>query len=204
MIDVAEITDLQRETIRRWHGIGRPDNPYEGFLNLVCQQHTKNYLLWHEEDVARCPDVGDAKIAQVKRNIDRYNQDRNDLIEQIDGALIGGLEVLGVEPLPGAKLNTETPGSVIDRLSILALRIYHMEEQAEREDADEAHRQKARQKLAVCVEQHGGLSGALAELLDDISSGRKCLKIYRQFKMYNDQTMNPWLYRRQRSGQKVA
>jgi hypothetical protein len=204
MIDVTDITHLQQETVRRWHALKRPDNPYDGFLNLVCQQHSRNYLLWHEEDVARSPDVGDAKIAQVKCNIDRYNQERNDLIEQIDGALIRGLESVGAQLLPGAKLNTETPGSVIDRLSILALRIYHMAEQAERDDADEAHRRRAREKLAVCFEQHRDLSGALAELLEDILAGRKRLKVYRQFKMYNDQTMNPWLYRRQQTRQKVA
>jgi hypothetical protein len=204
MIDVAEITNLQRETVCRWHALDAPDNPHDGFLSLVCQQHSKNYLLWHEEDIARSPDVGDAKIAGVKRRIDRLNQARNDLIEQIDGALLRGLEGLEVRPIPDARLNSETPGSVIDRLSILAIRIYHMQEQAERQDADDQHRAHSRERLRVCLEQHHDLSQALAELLDDILAGRKRLKVYRQFKMYNDPAMNPWLYRRGARQNKVA
>ncbi|HID78554.1 MAG TPA: DUF4254 domain-containing protein [Planctomycetaceae bacterium] len=195
MIDVAQIVALHQEMVRRWHQQEAPDNPYNGFLGLVCDQHAKNYLLWHEEDVARSPDVGDARVAAVKRNIDRYNQQRNDLVEQIDVTLIQGLRQAGVEPAPDAKLNTETPGSAIDRLSVLAIRMYHLQEQAERSDADAQHREKARERLAICRQQHADLSTALAELLEDIFAGRKRMKVYRQFKMYNDPTMNPWLYK---------
>ena len=117
-----------------------PDNPYDGLLGTVCQQHQFNFLLWHEEDIARSPDVTDARIAAVKRAIDRYNQQRNDWIEKIDEALIDLLATEGVLPRAGARLNTETPGSAIDRLSIMSLRIYHFEEQLTRDDADDKHR----------------------------------------------------------------
>jgi cell division protein FtsB len=193
MIDVEAITRLHKTTTRRWH---RHDiaNPYAGFLLLVCRQHEQNYRLWHQEDVARSPDVADAELAQVKRTIDKLNQQRNDLIEQLDDFLIKELAAAGIEPWPAAPLNTETPGSVIDRLSILALRIYHMEQQAARSDATEQHRIKAKARLEVLHEQRADLGKSLGELLEDILAGRKRLKVYRQFKMYNDPTMNPYLY----------
>jgi hypothetical protein len=197
MIDPQAITGLHRLSVDRWHR-QHIDNPYEGFLGLVCDQHERNYRLWHQEDVARSPTAGDPAIATVKRNIDRLNQQRNDLIEKLDDALIAELGRRGVVPRPDAPLNTETPGSVIDRLSILSLRIYHMKEQAAREDADQEHRDKARAKLAVCEEQLADLSRSLGELLADIFAGRKRLKVYRQFKMYNDPTMNPYLYAAQK------
>ncbi|RMF98607.1 MAG: DUF4254 domain-containing protein [Planctomycetota bacterium] len=194
MIDVNAVTGLHRETVRRWHE--EPiSNPYTGFLGLVCTQHEQNFRLWHEEDKARDPTADDAVIAQVKRAIDKLNQARNDYIEQLDDALIAMLAEAGVAPRPDATQNTETPGSVIDRLSILALRIYHMEEQANRPDADEAHRRKALAKLEILHEQHADLSRSLQELLDDIACGKKRLKVYRQFKMYNDPSLNPYLYR---------
>jgi hypothetical protein len=108
--------------------------------------------------------------------------------------LIERLVEAGVTPKPGARLNTETPGSAMDRLSILALRIYHMREQADRPDATAEHRRKAEDRLVVLDRQHKDLSGALAELVEDIFAGRKLLKVYRQMKMYNDATMNPYLY----------
>ena len=193
MIDVNAITDLHRTTVERWHR-EEIDNPYEGFLWLVCEQHQRNHRLWHQEDIARSPHAGDVEIARVKRNIDGLNQDRNDHIEKLDDRLIKQLGAAGVVPRQDARLNTETPGSVIDRLSILALRIYHMNEQVGREDADEKHREKVRERLEVLHVQHHDLSTSLAELLGDIFAGRKLLKVYRQFKMYNDPTLNPYLY----------
>lgn len=199
MFDVQSIAELHRHTVALWHE-QEIANPYEGFLHLVCEQHRFNFLLWHEEDVARSPDVSDTRIAQVKRAIDRYNQQRNDAIEKLDDYLLEAVRQRGVEMLPGGGWNTETPGSVIDRLSILALRIYHMNEQVERTDASEEHRQRARQKMAVLHAQHADLLRGLGELLDDIAAGRKELKVYRQFKMYNDPTLNPYLYRRPKAG----
>jgi hypothetical protein len=200
MIDVQRITDLHRLTVHRWHRQPEPDNLYKGFLNLVCAQHQCNHLLWHEEDIARDPTATDAQIAQVKRNIDRLNQLRNDRIEQLDEALLGRLKEAGATADPAAPLNTETAGSVIDRLSILALRLYHMEEQADRPEASPTHRQRANQRLSILYEQHRDLSRSLAELLDDLHAGRKRLKIYRQFKMYNDPSLNPRIYGSRRAG----
>ncbi len=194
MIDVKEVTKLHADTVARWH-TEEISNPYSGFLHAVCHQHAFNFQLWHEEDIARSPNVGDEKIAAVKRAIDGFNQKRNDGIEALDAFLLRELAERKVEPEPGAKLNTETPGSAIDRLSILALRRYHMQEQADREDAGEEHQAKVRQRLEVLAEQHKDLSTSLAELLDDIFAGRKRLKVYFQFKMYNDPTMNPYLYK---------
>ena len=191
---VAEVTQLHHETTARWHE-GSPDNPYEGLLASVCQQHQFNYLLWHEEDIARSPDVPDQQIAAVKRAIDRYNQQRNDWIEKIDESLVQALAAESVLPRRDARLNTETPGSAIDRLSIMALRIYHFEEQAAREEIDSAQRATVEERLARCRAQHADLSHSLTELLDDIFAGRKLLKVYRQMKMYNDPTLNPYLYR---------
>jgi hypothetical protein len=193
MIDVEAITALHVAAVARWHR-QVVDNPYEGFLRLVCLQHEQNYRLWHQEDTARSPHVADQVLAQVKRDIDTLNQQRNDLIEQLDDSLIRQLESTGIKPSPLASLNTETPGSVIDRLSILALRIYHMEEQAGRTDADGQHRARAKARLDLLCDQHVDLAQSLSELLDDIFTGRKRLKVYRQFKMYNDPAMNPCIY----------
>jgi hypothetical protein len=175
-----------------WHS--RPiANPYDGLLSVVCEQHRFNFLLWHEEDIARSPEADDARIAQVKRHIDRYNQQRNDCIEKLDEYLLRTLAERGVTPRPDARLNSETPGSLIDRLSVLALRIYHMQEQADRPDADPEHRRKCRDRLAILFSQQRDLARCLAELLDDLAAGNKQLKVYRQFKMYNDPTLNPYL-----------
>jgi hypothetical protein len=195
MIDVREITNLHAHTVALWHTqeIG---NPYTGFLQAVCQQHTFNYLLWHEEDIARSPNVGDERIAAVKRAIDGYNQKRNDGIEALDAYLLNELAAKKVTPPAGARQNTETPGSTIDRLSILSLRRYHMQEQADRKDATPEHLAKVNDRLKILAEQHHDLSTSLAELLDDIFAGRKRLKVYFQFKMYNDPTMNPYLYKK--------
>jgi len=194
---VDDFADLHRETTARWHH-GTPDNPYDGLLGVVCQQHQFNYLLWHEEDIARSTDIPDKRIAAVKRAIDGYNQQRNDWIEKIDEALVQMLAAEGVVPTRAARLNTETPASAIDRLSIMALRIYHFEEQAARDDIDRIQRDAVEERLRRCRTQHVDLVESLAELLGDIFAGRKLLKIYRQMKMYNDPKLNPYLYRSHR------
>jgi hypothetical protein len=199
MIDVRQITQLQAETVQRWHE-REIDNPYEGLLQVVCRQHEQNFRLWHQEDIARSPDVNDSDLAEVKRTIDKLNQRRNDLIEQVDDYLIREIDRKGLVPWKSARLNTETPGSVIDKLSILALRVFHMEEQVFRTDATEEHREKVKAKLEILHEQHQDMSNSLSELLEDIFAGRKRLKIYRQFKMYNDPTLNPYLYNSSRRG----
>ncbi len=193
MIDVQPIVELHRGTTELWHR--QPiANPYADLLHVVCEQHRFNFLLWHEEDIARSPAVGDERIAAVKRAIDGYNQQRNDAIERIDDYLVRELSARGVVPFSAAKQNTETPGQAIDRLSILALRLFHMHEQLQRPEAGAEHITRVRGKLEILYTQHDDLSRALQELLDDIFSGRKRLALYRQFKMYNDPTLNPYLY----------
>jgi hypothetical protein len=197
---VPEITALHRETVERWHHVppDAADGRFEDLLAIVCEQHRFNFLLWHEEDVARSPDVSNERIADVKRAIDRYNQQRNDAIERIDEWLVQHLATTGVIPHAAARLNSETPGGAIDRLSIMSLRIYHFEEQLARSDVDQFHLMRVKERLERCRLQHADLSQALVELLDDILTGRKLLKIYRQMKMYNDPTLNPYLYQTQR------
>jgi hypothetical protein len=199
MIDVAQITALHRSMVELWHT--QPVfNPSRDLQYLVCEQHKFNFLLWHEEDIARSPQVGDARIAAVKRAIDRFNQQRNDATERIDDYLKRETEDRKVIIAPDARWNSETPGNVIDRLSILALRIYHMQEQVERADAEPDHIERSRQKLAVLEVQQQDLSVALSELLADIFAGRKRLKVYRQYKMYNDPALNPYLYAPRKAG----
>jgi len=193
MLQVPQILELHESTVASWHH-EEVENTAQGFLGLVCENHRDNFLLWHEEDVARSPDVGDARIAAVKRAIDRYNQARNDAIEKIDDYLVGHLAEEGISHAPHAGVNTETPGMAIDRLSILALRLYHMREQAERADATAEHRARASAKLGILHQQRDDLAHALAQLWDELLHGRKRLKVYRQFKMYNDPTLNPYLY----------
>ncbi|HSN31638.1 MAG TPA: DUF4254 domain-containing protein [Ideonella sp.] len=157
--------------------------------------HLCNSLRWNEEDKARRRDVAPAEIARCKRLIDGYNQRRNDAVETIDELLLAALADLG-PPKSGARLSSESAGMMIDRLSILALKIHHMAAQAARRDADTDHRARCRAKLAVLREQRADLAGCLTQLLHEVVQGTACFKVYRQYKMYNDPTLNPWLYRR--------
>ena len=147
---------------------------------------------WHLEDIIRDPAIDPVAALALKRRIDRSNQDRTDLVEDIDTyfrELYAGVTVL-----PDATINTESPAWAIDRLSILALKIYHMREQVNRNDATAEHRAKCQAKLDVLLEQRTDLSTAIGQLLDDIAAGRKYMKVYRQMKMYNDPSTNPVLY----------
>lgn len=195
MIDVKLICQLHRETVERWHQRAM-DNVYHGIWSVICKQHSFNFLLWHEEDIARSRDVSDKRIADVKRAIDGYNQQRNDWIERIDDWITTQLAEQRIAAPANAPLNTETPGSVIDRLSILSLRIYHLDEQLDRDDASAEHLESVRQKVAIARLQQQDLSQALQELLSDIFAGRKRHRTYRQMKMYNDPALNPYLYKR--------
>ena len=196
---VEQVTRLQRETVAKWHS-DPVENTFDGLLGVVCTQHQFNFLLWHEEDIARSPNEPDTRIAEVKRAIDGYNQQRNDWIERIDEFLLTQLAETGIETPADAPLNTETPGSAMDRLSIMSLRIYHMQEQLDRDDIEADLAAKVQAKLERCHEQLADLSGALATLLDDVFAGRKRLKLYRQMKMYNDPKLNPYLYKSEAQG----
>ncbi|MEM8912956.1 MAG: DUF4254 domain-containing protein [Planctomycetota bacterium] len=197
---VSELTRLQVECVERWHHQDIND-PYEGFESLVCQQHAFNFRLWHQEDIARSPTADDARIAEVKRAIDGLNQSRNDMIEKLDDAITERLAASGVSPGEEIPINTETPGSAIDRLSIMSLRLYHYQEQIDRTEIDAEQRQKVQARLDLCHIQHGDLSHSLQQLIDDQFAGRKRHKTYRQMKMYNDPTLNPEIYK-QGSGSK--
>ena len=147
---------------------------------------------WHMEDVIRDPEVKLEEAIALKRRIDKSNQVRTDMVEDLDTYFLN--KYADVKPLDDATINTESPAWAIDRLSILALKLWHMAEQADRADADDAHRSKARTKLAVLLEQRRDLSTAIDQLLDDIAAGRKYMKVYRQMKLYNDPSTNPALY----------
>ena len=151
-------------------------------------------MQWHFEDIIRDPHIDPSEALSLKRRIDRSNQDRTDLVEQIDSYFRQYFS--DVKPLPNATINTESPAWAVDRLSILALKIYHMREQAERHDASQEHIAKCKAKLAVLEEQQVDLSTAIDQLLDDIKAGRKYMKVYRQMKMYNDPDTNPVLYQK--------
>lgn len=147
---------------------------------------------WHLEDIIRDPQIDPVEALALKRRIDRSNQDRTDMVEEIDSYLRD--RFAGVTPAPDATINTESPAWALDRLSILALKIWHMREQTERTDADAGHIGRCRIKLDVLLEQQKDLTEAIDTLLEDIEAGRKYMKVYRQMKMYNDPATNPVLY----------
>ena len=190
MLDARSIAALQEHATGAWHTAPTED-PFTGsaFLALVLQQHRANFDLWHCEDNARDPLADDTVIAGVKRSIDKLNQRRNDLMEQIDTLLLAAVDQNAEAPL-----HSETPGLIIDRLSILSLKLFHTQEEACRSSAPEAHRSRNGERLAILKDQRGELVGCLAALWTDAQHGHRRFKLYRQMKMYNDPTLNPVLY----------
>ncbi|WP_276909525.1 DUF4254 domain-containing protein [Hallella colorans] len=192
-----EIFNKAIEDYHVTNDINKPiNNPYErnsieNRLYLKCWIDT---VQWHLEDIIRDPHIDPGEALSLKRRIDRSNQDRTDLVEQIDSYF--RQKYSDINPTPQARLNTESPAWAIDRLSILALKIYHMREQVEREDATDEHRQKCSAKLNVLLEQQVDLSLAIDQLLEDIEAGKIYMKVYRQMKMYNDPSTNPILYKK--------
>lgn len=188
-IDVDALCDLQSAKTAEWHvhayAVSRPD-----WLGLVEENHHCNFELWHEEDKARRDDLGYEHVYRAKRNIDAWNQRRNDAIEGMDRWLWERLP----EPPQGMPRHSETPGMIVDRLSILALKQFHMREEARRASAPVAQRDLCEQKLAVIHQQRLDLRAALEGLLEDVRLQRRGFRLYRQFKMYNDPALNPELY----------
>lgn len=188
------IVELQAKYTADWHSDPSPELPSDEFSNLIIRQHQQNFDLWHEEDKAREPDVENATIAQVKRNIDALNQRRNDMITEIDLRL-AEIELADYQD-DSLPWNSETLGSIIDRLSIASLKVFHMKEQTERPDAQEQHIQSCIEKLHRLKHQENDLATALQAFIDDIIAGKKQNKLYRQFKMYNDPSLNPKIYKK--------
>jgi hypothetical protein len=203
MLQALQITRLHGEAIARWHQSEPwPDpallqslaqQPAAELIETILGNHRANFDLWHEEDKAREPGASDATITEVKHNIDRLNQRRNDLVEAMDRILLAAAG----EQNDDAPLHSETPGLILDRLSILALKIYHTAEEADRESATEAHRERNRARLTLLVEQRSDLAGCLDALWDDVLHRRRRFKLYRQMKMYNDPELNPAIYKHQ-------
>lgn len=185
------------ESISKYHQIDRVDqsfeNPYskDDIAHLLYRKNWIDTVQWHYEDIIRDPDIDPIAALKLKRKIDSSNQDRTDLVEYIDSYFLEKHQ--SVQLKGNATINTESPAWAIDRLSILALKVYHMQEEAERKDASQNHIDKCQQKLNVLLEQRVDLSTAIDQLLDDIEAGNKFMKVYKQMKMYNDDELNPVL-----------
>jgi hypothetical protein len=184
-----EIAALQTTLTARWHEVSPAATGAE-FLLLVQENHLRNFQLWHEEDIARRDDLGSERVHQAKRAIDRFNQERNNFIEEMDKVLVAALKPLEA----GVPRNSETPGMMIDRLSILALKEFHMREETLRADASETHRATCSEKLARIIRQRTDLTQCVGDLLADVAAGTRTFAVYYQFKMYNDPALNPQLY----------
>ncbi len=186
------------QTVRLYHVTDDVDakfnNPFENdsIEGRLARKNWIDAVQWHLEDIIRDENIDPVEALALKRRIDRSNQDRTDLVEEIDTYF--RQEYADVIVRPEATINTESPAWAIDRLSILALKIWHMREQTERADADAAHVAKCQAKLDVLLEQREDLTAAIDQLLADIAAGRKFMKVYRQMKMYNDPDTNPVLY----------
>jgi hypothetical protein len=197
MLSAIEITELHDQLTGVWHiEAGRVSTgPADKWLSLVGRQHRANFDLWHIEDEARTPGISEAELARVKRGVDKTNQLRNDLAEELDQTLLNWLEGHGL-PNCDAPLHSESPGLMIDRLSIMALKIYHTHEEAERRDGPTGHAKRNGQRLAILNEQRGDLANCLDSLWRETLGGTRRFKLYRQLKMYNDGSLNPAVYRK--------
>lgn len=171
-------------------------NPYDkkDLEHLLYHKNWIDTVQWHFEDIIRDPNIDPKEALVLKRRIDKSNQDRTDMVEYIDSYFLQ--KYADVKVQPNAKINTESPAWAIDRLSILALKVFHMKQETERKDVDASHIEKCQAKLNILLEQHKDLSTAIEELIEDIEAGRKYMKVYKQMKMYNDETLNPVLYKK--------
>jgi hypothetical protein len=195
LLDANAIMALLDQLTREWHQQPSPDEPADNFTGAVRAQHQANFELWHLEDEARAPHATDPQIAQIKRGIDRMNQRRNDLMERCDVLLLESLQPYGL-PAPGTPLHSETPGLILDRLSVLSLKIFHTHEETLRSDAPESHVRRNNERLHLLEEQRTDLAECLNRLWAQIVRGERRFKLYRQLKMYNDPSLNPAIYRK--------
>jgi hypothetical protein len=193
-ITADRLTAAQDDATARWHTAAPTLLEENAPDSLALRLHRANFDLWHEEDKARDPKASAETIAQVKHNIDRFNQQRNDLVQSFDQLLLDALQPVSL-PNPEAPLHSETPGLMLDRLSILALKIFHTQEEIDRgQRNDPAHAERNRARLAQLLEQRADLAACLDVLWSQVLSGERRFKLYRQLKMYNDPTLNPVLY----------
>lgn len=199
LLDAQVIASLQDGWTAEWHREPPDAGLAEDFAGVVQAQHLANFELWHLEDEARAPGATDHEIAEVKRGVDRVNQRRNDLMERCDGLLLESLQKRG-RPVGDAPLHSETPGMMLDRMSILALKIFHTREETERADAPEGHVERNRERLRLLQEQRSDLAGCLDALWKEILDGERRFKLYRQLKMYNDPLLNPAVYKKRADG----
>ena len=171
------------------------ENPYdkEEIDHLLYRKNWIDTVQWHLEDIIRDPEINPEEALLIKRRIDKSNQDRTDMVEYIDSWFLNKYK--DIIPLKNAKINTESPAWAIDRFSILALKVYHMKEEAGRSNASQEHREKSAQKLVVLEEQKIDLGTAIEELIHDLETGTNKMKVYKQMKMYNDEDLNPVLYK---------
>lgn len=198
MKDTELYNRIFNESIDKYHltdNVDTPiENPYE-LRSIEYYLYLKNWIdtvQWHLEDIIRNPEIDPVEALAIKRRIDKSNQDRTDLVELIDSYFLDKYK--GVKVLDNATINTESPAWAIDRLSILALKIYHMRKEVERTDVSAEHHDNCAKKLETLLEQQKDLSSAIDTLIDDIENGRKYMKVYKQMKMYNDPNLNPVLY----------
>jgi hypothetical protein len=191
-IQTSVINDLHRQCIIQWKSSGVACQHHD-FYRLVEENHSFNFQLWHAEDRARRDDMGYEFVYHAKREIDQCNQARNNRMEAMDTWLFNLLQPADHTQ---CSVNSESPGMIIDRLSILSLKSYHMALQTERQDVDEAHRQNCATKLGGIHQQLEQLSACLKQLLHEVQEKKRTFRVYHQFKMYNDPTLNPELYSR--------
>lgn len=191
---VADIAALQRECIIQWKKDGIKLSQ-DHFFKLVEENHAFNYQLWHAEDRARRDDLGHEMVYHAKREIDHCNQQRNNRMEAIDEWLFSQLQPAAHTLCP---VHSETPGMMIDRMSIMALKAYHMALQTERRDVDATHQQTCLRKLHTIEEQQKQLLHCLSHLLEEVQNKTRTFRVYHQFKMYNDAALNPELYQNQK------
>jgi hypothetical protein len=192
--NALQITALQDHCTAAWHReVPAVEASVTGFERTVAEQHLANFELWHAEDMARAPDASDQDLARIKHFIDRANQRRNDLTEQCDVFLLNFLSQQNL-PAPGAELHSESPGLILDRLSILSLKLFHTREEIDRPEAPPGHAERNLQRLRILVEQRDDLAAALDRLWQQVVGRERRFKLYRQLKMYNDPALNPAVY----------